>query len=413
MRAVPTAPASTPPPPAVDAAQPSPGAPPARLLGRLNDRWLGLRDRLIADPAFQRWASASPFTRRIARRKAMALFDLCAGFVYSQILQAAVRLDLFRHLADGPLPLADLAVRLRLDPDAAARLLDACVALKLVQRRSDGRYGLGELGAALVGNPGVAAMVEHHAVLYRDLADPVALLRGERDTELSRFWPYARDDADPGAGDAEAAARYSALMAASQPLVADDILAAYPFARHRRLLDVAGGDGRFLLAVAAAAPRLDLTVFDLPPVAERAQGRIAAAGLAGRARAVGGSFTADALPGGADVVTLVRVLHDHDDTTVRTLLAAVHAALEPGGTVVIAEPMAGAAGAEPVGDAYFGFYLMAMGRGRPRSPERLCGLLAEAGFAAPAPVSTRRPMLTGMVTARRPDTRDSVNATRT
>ena len=37
---------------------------------------------------------------------------------------------------------------------------------------------LGPLGAAMVGNPGVAAMVEHHALLYADLADPVALLRG-------------------------------------------------------------------------------------------------------------------------------------------------------------------------------------------------------------------------------------------
>ena len=49
------------------------------------------------------------------------------------------------------------------------------------------------------------------------------------------------------------------------------------------------------------------------------------------------------------------------------LLRAVHAALEPGGTVLIAEPMAGTPGAEPMGDAYFGLYLLAMGHGRVRS----------------------------------------------
>ena len=40
-------------------------------------------------------------TSPIAERNARALFDLCAGFVYSQILFACVQLDLFRLLADG------------------------------------------------------------------------------------------------------------------------------------------------------------------------------------------------------------------------------------------------------------------------------------------------------------------------
>ena len=44
----------------------------------------------------------------------------------------------------------------------------------------------------MLGNPGIAAMVEHHAALYADLADPVALLRGdESDRRLARYWPYA------------------------------------------------------------------------------------------------------------------------------------------------------------------------------------------------------------------------------
>ena len=79
-------------------------------------------------------------------------------------------------------------------------------------------------------------------------------------------------------------------------------------------------------------------------------------------------------------MTLVRVLHDHDDARVRTLLAAVRRALPSGGRLVVAEPMAATPGAEAMGDAYFGFYLLAMGRGQPRSAERLTALLVEAGF---------------------------------
>ena len=140
-----------------------------------------LADRTRPAPgqsAFRRWATAFPLTRPIARWRATALFDLGAGFVYAQVLAACVRLRLFDLLAEGPQTLAALAPRLGLAPDAAERLLAAAAALDLASRRSGGRFGLGPLGAAVVDNPGVAAMIEHHALLYADLADPVALLGG-------------------------------------------------------------------------------------------------------------------------------------------------------------------------------------------------------------------------------------------
>ncbi len=67
------------------------------------DRLLAWRHRLIASPRFQRFAAAFPLTRPTAHRNARALFDLCAGFVYAQVLAACLRLDLFRILADGPM----------------------------------------------------------------------------------------------------------------------------------------------------------------------------------------------------------------------------------------------------------------------------------------------------------------------
>jgi demethylspheroidene O-methyltransferase len=152
--------------------------------------FLDIRNRLLASPAFQAWAVRFPLTRFVARRRARALFDLCAGFVYSQVLLAAVRLRLCEILLEGPQTLDRLSVRLSLPRDAAHRLLEAAVALRLAQRCGADRYGAGDLGAALVGNPGVAAMVEHHGMLYADLRDPVALLRGEQgQTALGRHWP--------------------------------------------------------------------------------------------------------------------------------------------------------------------------------------------------------------------------------
>jgi demethylspheroidene O-methyltransferase len=357
------------------------------------------RDRLLTSPRFRAWAAAFPLTRPVARRRARALFDLCAGFVYTQVLAACVRLNLFDVLAEGPQSAAALAHRVSLSVEAMERLLAAAISLQLVARRGE-RFALGPLGAAMVGNPGIAAMVEHHAVLYADLHDPVALLRGAGKTELSQYWAYARAE-NPGGLGASDVGDYTSLMAASQPMIAQEVLSAYRLNQHRHLLDAGGGDGSFAASAASRHRNLHVTLFDLPPVAERARARFAALGIADRATAVGGSFFADSLPEGADVASLVRVVHDHNDSAALAILRAVHRALKPGGTLLLAEPMSGTPGAEPVGDAYFGFYLLAMGSGRPRTPAEFQSLLKQAGFAASRQVRTRMPMLTRLIVATR------------
>ncbi len=370
------------------------GATPRRSL---RDRLCSVRDRWLSDPAFIGRAGSSMLGRAIARREARALFDVTAGFVYAQVLQSAIRLQLFEALMEGPSDVATLARRLDLPERSADLLLLAAEPLKLVERRSRGRWGLGRRGAAVLGNPGLIAMVRHHDLLYRELADPVALLRRGSGESMNAFWPYAGGDAGE-AITADRVADYSRLMAASQHFVVTNVLAAYPFGRHRHLIDVGGGNGAFALAVAERHPALTVTVFDLEPVAALARDRFAAAGVGDRARAVGGDFLNDALPRGADVVTLVRVLHDHDDAAALAILKNVARALEPGGRVVVAEPMAGSPAAPGIG-AYFAIYLLAMGSGRPRTAEELSALLAAAGFSATRCLADRNPVATRVLTA--------------
>ena len=182
-------------------------------------------------------------------------------------------------------------------------------------------------------------------------------------------------------------------MAASLPLVADQVLGAYDLRRHRCLLDVGGGEGAFLEAAAAVAPGLRLMLFDLPAVAERARAR-----LGGRAETFGGDMRTGPLPEGADVLSLVRVIHDHDDAAALDILRTAHRALQPGGKLLLAEPMLEAPGAEPVG-AYFTFYLLALGSGRPRSAAALTALLQEAGFRRVHQRRTANPLLCSLIVA--------------
>jgi len=372
--------------------------PPARALGQRLRRW---RNRLVRSRGFQRWAAAFPLTRPVARKRAARLFDLCAGFVYSQILAACVRLKLLELLDDAPRTVAEVARACALPEDGARRLLAGVAALGLAEARRDGHYELSMDGAALLGNPGAIAMIAHHPHFYDDLRDPVALLRGELvDTALSRYWGYARGDAPADLSAAETA-EYTALMSASQSLIAEDILDSYDLSRHRHLMDVGGGDGAFIEAVAARCPDLKLTLFDLPAVADQAGQRITREGLDHRVRIASGDFFGDTLPPGADIISLVRILLDHDDASALRILRQTRDALPSGGTVLIAETLSGVRGAETISDAYFGFYLLAMGKGRPRSVSEMHELLSQSDFRDIRAERTRRPLLTQLITARR------------
>ncbi|MDP3493033.1 MAG: methyltransferase [Hyphomonadaceae bacterium] len=358
-------------------------------------RWVQWRNARLSDPRFQRFAADFPLTRPIARGRTRGLFDLVAGFVYSQVLAACVRLDIFNLLKAGPCSADDLAAKLDMPPEQLSRLLRAAAALDLVEPIG-GQYALGPQGAALLGNAGLGEMIRHHDSLYADMQDPVGLMRRGRGEHLAQYWPYATSG-DPAKASEDAVAAYSALMAATQPAVAADVLDAYPMRRHRTVMDVGGGEGAFLSAVGARWPHLNLRLFDLPAVVQRA--RKVLQPLASRATFHEGSFLTDPLPSGADLITLIRILHDHDDDGVTQLLASARAALAPGGKLLIAEPMSAASGRGRVGDAYFGFYLLAMGRGEARSPEEIGGFAKRAGFGRVRLLRVRTPSLLRVLVA--------------
>ena len=369
---------------------------------RWRDQWVAWRNGRLADPRFRRWAADFPLTRGVARGQALGLFDLVSGFVYSQALTALLRLGVLESLADHPLATVEIAERTALSTESAERLMGAAAALGLAERAGPGRWALGARGAILNGDAGLVAMILHNQTLYADLADASDLTAPGGGGRLAAFWPYAgAAGATPtDAALPETARAYSALMAATQPTVAADVLDAYRVGRHRRLLDIGGGEGVFLATAAARAPSLDLMLFDLPPVAAIARRRLAAAGLTDRLRVIEGDFLTDPLPKGADLITLIRILHDQDDAGAARLLRAAREALPPDGALLLAEPMSDAPRADRVADVYFAFYLMAMGRGRARTPDEIAGLLRAAGFSRTRLLRTRSPYLLRAMLAR-------------
>ena len=356
-------------------------------------------ERWVATPRFRRFAAAFPLMRPVARHRSRVLLDMMAGFVYTQVLLACTRLDLPNKLLGRSLDLDELVVETGLQRDALYRLVRAAVALDILREKGAGRYGLGGVGRDLANNDAALSMIEHHVALYADLRDPLALLRGEIDqTAMNAIWPYVDDPAGFGQDTAD---EYSTIMSRSQEGVAEEVLDDYAVRGKRHILDIGGGDGTFLSAVAArAAADTRLTLFDLPQVARTASQRLEARGLGHRITAVGGSFKTDLLPTGADLITLVRVLFDHPDETVIPLLAAVRTAISDDGALLIAEPMARETAADRIPDAYFSFYLLAMGEGRIRTVERHTELLQNAGFTKVRRIPSRMPHIVGLIEAR-------------
>ena len=385
---------------APEALAPTPvAAAPAHAPLTLVDRFLMLRDRLYANRGFHRFASTWPPWTWITRFRSRQVFDLVGGFVYTQVITTCFAVDLFRLLDHGPQDEATIARHTGLGDEGTRRLLRAAASLRLVSTRCHGRWGLGPLGGPLVHDRALARMVAHNQHFYRDLADPQAILRKARgETELSRFWSYGAVER-PHDIDPVTAAEYSGIMTDTIPPLAEDVLDHYDIGRHRVLMDVGGGEGLFLAAAARRHAHLQVRLFDLPAVVARAQARFEREGLAARATFTGGDFHRDALPTGADVITLVRVLLDHDDDKARSLVRKAREALPPGGVLVIAEPFAGQSHTGPLADAYFGLYLWAMGGGRARTEAEHRSMLDEAGFARVRRIRTRTPLWTDLLVA--------------
>ncbi|MFC0106277.1 methyltransferase [Kibdelosporangium aridum] len=154
------------------------------------------------------------------------------------------------------------------------------------------------------------------------------------------------------------------------PQIAED----FDWSRFPDIVDVGGGDGNLLTMILQAHPGVRGRVVDLPPSAQAAAERFAAAGLGDRASAIPGSFF-DPLPVGADAYILSDILHDWDDDHCRKILAECRRAAAPNGTVVVIEPVRGHGS-----NTGIDLFMLMCFNGRERTVEELAELAAECGL---------------------------------
>jgi demethylspheroidene O-methyltransferase len=333
----------------------------------------------------------------MVRRQAKRVFDLMSGFVYTQTLLSCEQLGWLAALAESDQSVLQLARLGELDEARAALLVKAACAVGLFKLRGQ-TVQLTLTGGVIAHQSGLQSLIRHHRIFYEDLRDPVGLLRQtDPATNLRQFWRYVehrgQEAGDQGSKGATAqTAEYSALMTATQDMIVSQVLASVSFKQCKTLLDVGGGQGRFAAKIRAAHPGLQVHVFDLPGVET-------ARDCEPMARTTG-DFFRDPFPLGFQTVSLVRVLYDHPDEWVLRLLKKVRDYLySSNGRLIIAEPMSADGEQIPMAEAYFGFYLLAMRGGRPRSQAELTALLNQAGFSRVIGRPTPIPMQCSVIEA--------------
>jgi hypothetical protein len=314
----------------------------------------------------------------------LMLYQLGIGHYVSRALHLGAKLGIADLLKDGPRAADQLAEATATHAPSLKRALRLLASVGVFEEREDGRFALTPLSECL------------RADVPGSMRPMVMLFTGPRIQDSWKDLEYCVRTGEPAfrrtspdgdafsemARDPEQAANFDAAMAATAPMNAAAVAAAYDFSAFRTLMDVGGGNGAILTGILQAYPDLNGIVFDQPATAERAREKLGAAGLAARCRAVGGDFFRE-VPTGADAYLLKHVIHDWNDQKAIAILTNCRRAMPPTGKLLIVEgvyPPRIDRSLESRGAAANDVNMLVCTGGRQRSEAEFRALFEAAGF---------------------------------
>ncbi len=300
------------------------------------------------------------------------ILELAWGFDRPVVLTAAADLGIFGLLGDGSMSAEEVAKGIDADLRGTKVLLDALSAMELLE--SDGHSyrnaaGVGDL-LAEQGDESVLAMVRHAGACLRRWSQLEWVVKSGKE---SKSVPSVRG------AQADAQAFIEAMHVINRKN-ADYIVEKLRDWDFRCLLDVGGGSGTWTLALLRGRDEARAIIFDLPDVVELARRRVDEAGFGRRVEVVGGDYTQDELPSGADMALVSAVVHQNSRQENRELFGRVWRALENGGSVVVRDVLMDSA-TEPAEGAMFAVnMLVATQGGGTYTFEQLKEDMQSAGF---------------------------------
>jgi hypothetical protein len=320
-----------------------------------------------------------------------AIFEMILAGWTSQAITVAAQLGVADVLADGPLPIDELAARVDADADALRRLLRALIGRGIFRQGRDGRYGLNSLSDTLRSDAPVS--MKSAARFYgsqeqRDrwtlLVDSirtgnavVAALRGKESFEYFAENP-------------ELAALFNQTMTSISALTDATVVAGYDFSVYPTIVDVGGGHGPLLATILAAAPASRGVLSDLSTVVADAPNLLRERDVADRVRIEERSFF-DSVPGGGDAYVLKNIIHDWPDEKAVQILHNVREAASPQATLLLVELVIPRHNRDFPGK-WADLEMMLNLGARERTAAEYRDLLSQAGFRMTRVVKTASPL---------------------
>jgi len=321
------------------------------------------------------------------------------AYQQTALLMSACQLRLFTHLAATPLTATALAQRCGVPVRGLTRLANACVALGLLEKTTQGYCNTPVAATFLVqGQPGYlgdlaggftaeqyVAWGQLSAAIFQDA--PVRLQSGQGVMSMSA-----------AEIDNYVLGLYNIGLLAGRGLAEHVDLQA-----RQQLLDVAGGSGAFAIRFAERYPALRATVFDLPPVVQRARQLIATHQLSQRIAVRAGNYLEDDFGRGYDVVLFSNVLQTESPDTCALLLRKALAALDPGGQVVISGIMCQPDRVSPPPQTLFSVLMyLYFPQGEAHPATEISAWLRQVGFVNPTVLDLPPPSINTVVLATKP-----------
>jgi len=317
------------------------------------------------------------------------VFDMMQAHQRTAALKAAIELDLFRAVGEGPGDVASLA-RQCAASERGIRILCDFLTINGVLQKEDGHYRHTPTSAAFLDPRSPHSL----ASVAQFLSNPAMREPSEHMAEIVRSGRTVL----PGQGSVEPEnplwVQFAETMAPMMAPVAGP-LAAIVLEGHAgpmRVLDIAAGHGLFGIEIAKQNAEAHVTGLDWAPVLRVALENARKAGVADRYEMLSGSAFEVDYGGPYDAVLLTNFLHHFDKPTCVALLKKVYAVVKPGGCVATLEFVPNEDRVSPPMAAAFSMtMLLSTASGDAYTFKELSAMYEEAGFTQvtehPVPMS--------------------------
>ncbi len=276
-----------------------------------------------------------------------ALAYLCVdAYVRSVVDAGALKTAFELRLIDllqrqGPVPLDTLTAQTSADPQGMRFLLDLLNANRVVQLRDGGAGLTPAFLQALRFRDLLETKLEFAGLLLGDFANLFTAAvanpqRFMRYAQVFRLFDYGRC-LEATHENHRHTAHWMRLTSTLTRYEAQACFELVDFSRHRRMLDVGGNSGEFLLQACRRHPGLSGTVVDLPVVCDVGLEHVLGQPECPRIGFLKADLRQEPLPTGHDLVTFKSMLHDWPLDDACGFLEKAAQALAPGGTILIYE----------------------------------------------------------------------------